>query len=321
MAAGLLQNDRMFFKGVLPWHGLGTYIPEDKMLDCVGALGASNGDYAVYRKPLFTEDGIKTDHFATVRADTNQVLGVVGPRYRVLQNRDAVQWFQPWIDSGEVSFHTGGTLFDGRKLWFLAQIDRPASEVVNGDNIAKFLMLSNSHDGSTAIRVGFTPIRIVCANTLAMAHHNHNSKLLRIKHTAKASQALDMIRDVINIANQDFEATAEQYRFLATRKVNQTDLKNYVKIMLDIAEVEDKDISTRTKNQMVDMFNRMVNGRGQDIAGVSGTWWAAYNGVNEFFNYAQGNNASNRLNNLWFGQNASLNRKALDSAIYFANAV
>jgi phage/plasmid-like protein (TIGR03299 family) len=211
-------------------------------------------------------------------------------------------------------------LFEGAKIWILAKLNRDPNEIVKEDIVEKYILLSNSHDGTTAIRTGYTPIRVVCSNTLAAAHHNAESKLIRVRHTASAQVNLDKVRDLMNNIDAEFNATAEQYRFLASRDFNQDDVKKYVKLIVGVEELKEDDISTRSKNIMNDMLDRIFDGPKQQLPGVSGTWWAAYNGVNEYMNYKAGRNNENRLNSLWFGAGVTENRNALELAVNLANA-
>jgi phage/plasmid-like protein (TIGR03299 family) len=182
--------------------------------------------------------------------------------------------------------------------------------------VEKYLLLSHSHDGSLAVRVGFSPIRIVCANTLAMAHNSDASKLLRFRHTKDIHENLANIREVINLANQQFQATAEQYKLLARKSVNQADLAKYVR---KVFKVEDgKDAGTRMNNIMEEIVSLAEAGRGNDLPSVRGTLWTAYNGFSEWLSHQRGNNQQNRLNSLWFGDSATMNRQALAAALEMA---
>ena len=309
--------ESMFYVGETPWHGLGRKL--DAPPTVAEAIEQAGLDWKVGLKPLFTGDGESVPAKATYRESDGSILGVVGPRYVPTQNTDAFEWFSPWVESGEASFHTAGSLFDGQKVWVLAQINRDNSTIVRGDEVAKFVMLSNSHDGTTAIRVGFTPIRIVCANTLAMAHNAKASKLIRVRHTSSSQINLDKLRDTMNLINAEFEATAEQFRFLASKYFNQSDIRSYVKKFMGVEHIHDDEIPTRTKNNMEKVFSLIENER-QSLPGVRGTWWAAYNGVNEYMNYVQGRNNENRMNSMWFGPGATDNMSALNTAVELANA-
>jgi phage/plasmid-like protein (TIGR03299 family) len=308
--------ETMMFAGATPWHGLGTQVSED--ITIADAIVESGLDWRVGLKPLQTTDGIPVNHRATYRESDGAIFGVVGPRYTPLQNSDAFSWFQPFLDAGECKLHTAGSLHGGQKVWVLAQLNRDCSEIVPGDEVCKFILLSNSHDGTTSIRVGYTPIRVVCINTMAYAHSHKNSKLIRIRHTNGSKQKMDDLRDIMDNINAGFEATAEQFRFLASRTYNQKDIEKFVKVMLDI-KPEDE-VKTRTQNIIDDIMGR-IEGPKQSASNVRGTWWAAMNGYNEYLNYAKGRSTSNRLDSLWFGQGAIENLKVLETATQFANAI
>jgi hypothetical protein len=157
-------------------------------------------------------------------------------------------------------------------------------------------------------------------NTLAAAHNNKASKLIRIRHTRSSKNNLENVRDIMDNINAEFEATADQFRFLASKNFNQKDIQKYVKMVLGIEKTADEDIKTRTRNIMDDILAR-IEGPKQTATNVRGTWWAAYNGFNEYLNYSKGRTTDNRLDSLWFGQNANDNLKALNVAMDFANAV
>ena len=309
--------EKMMFVGATPWHGLGNQLDGSPTIS--EAIDAAGLDWEVGLKDLQTVDGVPVSHRATYRKTDGSILGVVGPRYTPLQNRDAFDWFQPFLDAGECDLHTAGSLHEGQKVWVLAQLNRDNSEIVPGDDVCKFILLSNSHDGSTAIRVGYTPIRVVCVNTLSYAHRHTNSQLIRIRHTRSSQKNLEQVRDIMDNINAGFEATAEQYRFLASKTFNQKDVEKYVKTVLNIKGA-DEDIKTRTRNIMDDILAR-IEGPKQSAANVRGTYWAAYMGFNEYLNHAKGRTADNRLDSLWFGQNANENNKAFETAMSMASAV
>ena len=120
--------------------------------------------------------------------------------------------------------------------------------------------------------------------------------------------------------NAQFEATAEQFRFLASRDFNQADVRKYVKTLLNVDKTHDLDLKTRTNNTIDEILNT-IHGPKQDMAGVRGTWWAAYNGFNEYLNYNKGRNTNNRMESLWFGQNGTANNRALALASEYANSL
>jgi len=309
--------ETMMYAGATPWHSLGNKVDEDITIS--DAIDSSGLNWTVGLKDLQTTDGIQVDNKATYRESDGQIFGVVGPRYTPLQNSDAFDWFQPFLDNGECKLHTAGSLFGGQKVWVLAQLNRDCMDIVKNDTVCKFILLSNSHDGTTSIRVGYTPIRVVCANTLAFAHGSADSQLLRVRHTKSSKKKLDNLREIMDNINAGFEATADQFRFLASKTYNKRDIEKYVKILLDVKD-DGSIVKTRTQNIIDDILAR-IEGPKQSADGVRGTWWAAYNGFNEYLNYKKGRNDNNRMDSLWFGTGASDNSAALKVATTFANAL
>jgi phage/plasmid-like protein (TIGR03299 family) len=307
------EIETMAYFGKTPWHQLGTPLTTEDLYDWQSACVKSGLDWEAELVPLLTADTqAQVEHRAVRRKSDGRILGVVGPKYHVLQNRAAFRWFQPFLDAKEAALHTAGSLQEGSRIWVLAKLNRNPLVIAAGDEVEKFVLLSHGHDGSLAVRVGFTPIRVVCANTLALAHRADASKLIRVRHSASVIENLANIREVMNVANAEFEATAEQYRLLARKSINQNDLRRYVKKVL---KVEGDKISTRTMNMIQEIIGRCESGKGNDLASVRGTLWTAYNGVNEWLAYQRGHSVSNRLNSLWFGDSANMNKHALETAL------
>jgi phage/plasmid-like protein (TIGR03299 family) len=201
-------------------------------------------------------------------------------------------------------------------VWVLAKLNRAPLVIAEGDEVEKFILLSHGHDGSLAVRAGFTPIRVVCQNTLSMAHGSDASKLIRVKHTKDVLVNLANIREVMDAANAEFEATAEQYRLLARKSINQADLRKYVRRVLKFDG--EATPSTRSVNIVEEVVRLAETGRGNDLPSIRGTYWSAYNGVSEYLTYNRGRSADNRINSLWFGDGLSTNRHALEVALDMA---
>jgi phage/plasmid-like protein (TIGR03299 family) len=311
------EVETMAFFGHVPWHGLGTPLAEEDLYDWRRACEKAGLAWDVELTPLVTADtNAKVAHRAVRRKTDGRVLGVVGPRFCVLQNREAFRWFQPFLDAKEAALHTAGSLREGSRVWVLAKLNREPLVIAPGDEVEKFVLLSHGHDGSLAVRVGFSPIRVVCANTLALAHRADASKLIRVRHSKSIHENLANIREVMNLANQEFEATAEQYRLLARRSINQADLRRYVKRVLKVDDQES--VATRTANLMDQIIGLCESGKGNDLPSIRGTYWAAYNGVTEWLGYQRGRSQQSRLDSLWFGDSANVNRHAFQVALEMA---
>ena len=309
------------------WHGLGKVL-ENAPENAEQAMEESGLGWSVGKYPLYLE-GVGQNgeqvfnnfplSYAIVRESDKSILGSVGPQYTPVQNKEMFSWFDPFVESGECEYNTAGSLFDGAKVWVLAKISRPNMEIVPGDEITKFLLLSNSHDGKNAVRVGFTPIRVVCANTLAMAHSDTNSKLIRVRHSSKVMTNLNNIRETIDAVNQQFEATADQFRLLANSHINQKDLTKYVRVLMDVdVDIAESEISTRKKN-LINQVMELIQKESDSADKIKDTWWAVYNGWNTYTQHVYGRTAENRVDNLWFGGGVADNQKALNYALELAS--
>jgi len=311
----------MMYVGDTPWHGLGVAIPNTKRLSVEEAIVAAGLNWKVELQGVYTEDdkGVRQaipEQYVTYRKIDKTVLGLVGKGYRPLQNIEAFRWFQPFLDSGEATLETAGSLKRGSKVWVLARIRRDPMVVGKEDLMKHYILLSNSHDGSLAVRVGFTPIRVVCNNTLCLAHESKASKLLRVKHTARVLESLEEVRDVIDLAHREFAATVEQYRRLGSRQINTTDLVKYVRIVFGLREKKRTAAQERQEKIVSTVIQLFENGRGNRVAGRN--YWGAYNAVNEYLNYFRGKTQDNTLNSLWYGKGGEINRTALKVAMKMA---
>lgn len=308
---------RMAFTGERSavWHGEGQQVPDESRYDIAAFLEASKLDTPVGLKELQTVDGQKIQERYTYCTATGKLFGCVGPRYVPLQNKEAFEWFNPWLETKEVSLSTAGALFGGKKVWVQALIEGADFEVRAGDQIKSYVMLSNSHDGSTAVRVGLTPQRIVCSNTLSMAHGNRDSQLIRVRHGKSVKQNIENIRETIDLVRKEFAATAEQYRKIAVRGINPQDLERFVKKAFDVENTAKEDISTRTANMMDQVFQRF----NQELPIAGNTVWNAYNAVNYFLNHDYGRSRDSRLDSLYFGTNGTKDRSLLDLALDLAS--
>jgi phage/plasmid-like protein (TIGR03299 family) len=315
------EVEGMFYVGREPWHGLGVYIPEENKLSIEEAIAAAGLKWKVGLRHLYTKDarGIPMgllNHYATCRDTDNTVLGIVGKDYKPLQNHDAVKWFQPFLDGGQAILETAGSLQRGAKVWVLARIRRDPLRVAGDDIVSHYLLLSNSHDGRLAVRVGFTPIRVVCHNTLCLAHESKASKLLRVRHTAGVKRNLVSIRETIDLAHREFTATVEQYRRLMGKGINRNDLVKYIRFVFPPKPKESNQRRTGEEKIVPKVIRLFEEGRGSRQAGR--TYWGAYNAVNEYLNYFRGKNQDNTLKSLWFGSGAELNKRALLVALKMA---
>lgn len=154
-----------FFVGQSAWHSLGTVL--DNPPTTAIAISKAGLNWQVEEKPIFFDPDQTeiTNYKALVRSSDRSVLGVVSQGYEVLQNQEAFSWFDFLIHEGDVSLEAAGSLKGGKRIWVLAKINNLCIDVVSEDSVLPYLLLSNAHDGTMAIWINFTPIRVVCQNS------------------------------------------------------------------------------------------------------------------------------------------------------------
>lgn len=305
----------MMYVGETPWHRLGTRL--DKPATSEEAIRAAGLDFTVEKFHLETSpDNLPVgSHFATVRTDTMEVLGVVGSRYEPIQNKDAFTTFDALVGEGEAIYHTAGALGKGERIWLLAKL--PDYIRVNGNDIVeKFLLLVNSHDGSGAVRVRLTPIRVVCENTLSLALSGAEQEV-HIRHTLNAKEKLKEAHEILGLTNKLYEQLDAIFNRMSETKVEHPTLTEYVKTVFP-EDSESKDRSWVRKVHDT-VFELAESGKGAETA--RGTVWGAYNAVTEFvdhYRHTRGDE-NHRLKSVWFGSGERIKRNAFRIATALLN--
>jgi phage/plasmid-like protein (TIGR03299 family) len=303
----------MFFTGDVPWHSLGRKL--QKPATAAEAMEAARLDYKVVKRPL--KAIINARHYAdvpnayaTVRTDTNVVLGVVGSRYQPVQNKDAFNFFDPLVDRNEAIYHTAGVLGRGEKIWLLAKLPEYIRVGPKGDPIEKFVLLYNSHDGSSHIKVKITPVRVVCNNTLTAALSGADAEV-RIKHTASATDKLREAHKVMELTNQLYKELDYIFNRMALRKVTPTQLVEYCKTLIpDNAEAESNSRTENTRREIIRLHDDT-----KDATMHRGNLFGAYNAVTEYVDHAAQADSSKHLRSIWFGGSGEqLKRRAYQLA-------
>lgn len=279
-------------------------------------------DFRVEKRTMFTskrtllpgtERLIIPDCFATVRIDTEQVLGVVGNQYEVVQNRDAFTFFDAIVKGEGILYETAGALGRGERIFITAKLPSYI-KVGRGDLIEQYLFLTTSHDGSGSITAAFTPIRIVCNNTLNAALKNRSNRI-RIRHTNNAKQKLEQAHHVMGITNT-LSAHLEDL-FNHWSKIKISDKKMYKLIQLamipnkevlrDIRRGKDDELSTHFLNICRDAYQYAMSHETQHLETTQGTLFGAYNGVTGYFqNVRHYKDGEAKMKSMLYGGTAQL---------------
>lgn len=307
----------MFYVGETPWHGLGTKL--DKPATAQEAIEEAQLDYRVEKKPLRaivhpTRHSAVENHFATVRMDTREVLGIVGNRYSPIQNADAFGFFDSLVGSGEAMYHTAGALGKGERIWILAKL--PGFIKVRGNDIVdKFLLLTNSHDGTCLVRAKLTPVRVVCNNTLAAALAGQEEEV-RIRHTPNSVTKLEEAHKLLGLTNDLYNQLETIFNRMSLSKITDAQLVSYVESLIPSNPITGT--STRTENIRNAILELHESGVGAELS--RGTVWGAYNAATEYADHVvNSNNPMKRLKSVWFGGAERLKLRAFKLAGRFLN--
>lgn len=189
--------ESMFYVRKAPWHGLGARV--DKALTSKEALTSAGLDWKVLQEPVYTSVGeVISGYKANIRNTDRNILGIVSDRYKIVQNEEAFEFTDALLGEG-VRYETAGSLADGKIVWMLAKM--PQKYIISGDAIEPYLIFSNTHDGSGAIRVAMTPIRVVCQNTLNLALKSAK-RSWSARHTSNVLNRLDEARETLQLADK-----------------------------------------------------------------------------------------------------------------------
>ena len=223
--------ENMFYVRKAPWHGLGTRVNEAPASK--EALRIAGLDWRVLQEPIYTGTDERVEGYkANIRDSDRKVLGVVTDRYKVIQNEEAFAFTDELLGEG-VRYETAGSLQGGRKVWLLAHM--PHEYIITGERISPYLLFSNTHDGSGAIRVALTPIRVVCQNTLNLALSTAKRSWSMI-HTGDVHQKIDEAKDTLFRAEKYMDELGKEVEALQMKKLTDKKVMDYIEILLPVED-------------------------------------------------------------------------------------
>ena len=305
------QKAEVFVGSNVPaWHGEGTMI--DGRANAAQVMELAHLDWHVEKFPVRMDSTglIIPDTFSVERTDKtglDRYLGTVGKQYTVVQNADQFSIFDGLVDRGEAIYETAGALGKGERVWILAKL--PDDIVLDGkDEITNYLLLSNSHDGSSSFTAKLTPVRVVCSNTLSFALSGAGREI-KIRHTAGAKDRIEEAMRVMGIARKEIGVANEAFNYMKHTAVDSTMVAYF---MYQVLPATGKN-TTKIENARTIVRNLFEGqGKGSDIAGS--TIWGLYNAVAEYADHHR-NYRSDKLNAVWYGSGAKLTRKAFDTGL------
>lgn len=305
-----------FHVGETPWHGLGQKL--ENVATAQEAIEAAGLGWDVELKPVMAQMGLQSVQveglMATVRMDANLPLAVVSDRYEVIQNSEAFEFFDAVVGTDEAMYHTAGALGRGERIWMLAKL--PGSvKLVNDheDVVEKYLLLHTGHDGKTCMKAQWTPVRVVCNNTLAMAVSGKDARSgVTVRHLGDVKSHVVEAQHILGIVVKQYETFEQKANWLSGIEMTEVLVKPYIEKMFPMKD----DITDRQRNKVTvirgTVRNMFENERGR-------TAWHLANAVAEYADhertFKRGRVMSakeNRFKSVLMGQSAQLKARAFD---------
>lgn len=342
MSSEIFENDNALFVGESAWHGLGQVFDRNSppTLDeavkiafpwepvSIPVYGFHPTQMTENLQPVLVPFDDSKIIGRVLPDGTFAKFGIVSDSYEMIKNEDLFRCFQPLIESGLGTIESAFSMKNGAKQAISVKL--PGSLNVRGDEIVKYALLSNGHDGQTKAKVILTPVRVVCANTLAVAENKGNKEnaIISVKHTKNVLTNIKNIVNLIDAYNHQFLATEEQFQALATKEINQEELKTYVKVVFNVTSSLEKafaDIDAKVslaeqseeKERRSNLFDKIATNFVSGAGNKGRDLWDAYNAVTQYLTHERGNKnttASDRLHDQMYGNAKTLSDRALSAA-------
>lgn len=321
------------------WHGLGQIVLDYPT--SAEAIRFAGLNYSVEKRKLFTLEGNHPpfeeergrsasievpNYFATVRTDNDAVLGVVGKDYQVVQNVDAFSFFDAIVGGDGILYETAGALGRGERIFITAKLPGYI-RVGREDLIEQYIFLTTAHDGLGSITAAFTPIRIVCNNTLSAALKNC-SNAVKIRHTASAGERLAQAHRVMGITNElsvQLETIFNRWTKVPITDRQVKDLTQLAmapnrEVLQQLQSGREDELSTCFKNMCEAVYAYALSSPTQQTETTRGTLFGAYNAVTGYFqNVRPYRDGEAKLKSLLLGGTAQARtQRAFDLCAEFA---
>ena len=310
--------ETMAYAGEVPWHGLGVPVSND--LTPAQMMEKAGLDWRVDEVDCYikTRNGeVKTGQKALVRSTDDRILTTVGENWNPVQNSEAFEFFSEYVLAGDMEMHTAGSLKDGQMTWALAKV-KDSFELFKGDKVDSYLLFSNPHQYGKSIDIRFTPIRVVCNNTLTFSLEQQAEKSVKVGH--RVAFDASEVKRALGIATSKLNTYKEMAQFLGSKRYTQDNVIEFFNTVFPRTadkRVQGKALAIDTLSRNAKFcYDALEVQPGAEYA--EGSWWQAFNAVTYVTDHVQGRNSDNRLYSNWFGGNELRKRNALKKALEMA---
>lgn len=317
--------ETMAYAGQVPWHGLGNKVSND--LTPAAMLKAAGINWTVSKRKVFHEVNGKMQaidrEYVLARDSDNKVLSMVGEIYKPVQNDVAMDFFRKFVEAAKMKMETAGSLWDGRYIWGLAKIGADFT-LAKGDKIEGYMLMCQPHVHGKAMLFQFTPIRVVCWNTLTFAIGKDltgkGGKTFRMPHSTDFNESVKTQAELaLGLATEQMADFKEVATLLAKKKAAPLKVEQYFAEVLKFdpkkAEKKKTNGEPRVPVMLPKFRAALEHAPGQALPTAAGTWWGALNAVTYVIDHETGRERSTALRNAWLGHMSNVKRRAVDLAI------
>lgn len=300
------------------WHTLGTVV--DSAPSAEEAIKLAGLDWHVFKQEMYLDNrDVVPDAYAMVRDRDSSVLGVVGNRYKALQNSEAFTFFDPIIQDRLAEFETAGSLMGGKRVWILAKL-KGEIEVGKGDAVSKYVLLANSHDGTSNVVAKVSPIRVVCWNTLSAALYMKGAPKdeIKIRHTKSVNDKVKEAAKLLTTVNKAYDSLYKVWKKMTEVEMPATAIVDYFQTVFPDPENSDNPYKTqKIRTELHQLYADSSVGGTLDTS--MGTLWGAFNAVTAYVDHVRTNRKDSteekHLENAWFGNRKKTRDEAFNVAL------
>lgn len=331
--------DTMAYAGQKPWHEYGFEVSND--LSPEQMMKAAKVDWLVDNVPCYFDyvtdikdetgqpviiDGQpkqminkrRSGARVLIRMDTGDILDNISDGWNPTQNWEAFEFFHEFVEAGHMKMHTAGSIKGGQYVWCLAEIVELEFALFGKDNIKGYMLFVNPHKYGAAIRILFTPIRVVCWNTLMQALSLDNNSREGVRMTHRRAFDPDLAKQALGLSTEKFLNFRQKAEFISTKFYKPDTLKEFFGQALPLYGNGKRQPTKELGKQAATAFREIENQPGFDFG--AGTWWSAFNKVTHMVDHEIGKSTDTRIESAWFGDMATKKLKALELAVEFAEA-
>ena len=312
----VLQIESSAVAGGCPW-GIGTEVSND--LTPVQMMQKAGVDWTVEKIPSYVHhngEEVATGMEALVRSTDSRVLTQVGGNWNPVQNEEAFTFFNDYCSAGDMEMNSAGSLKDGQMVYAMAKV-KESFDILGGDQVDSYLLFSNPHQYGKSIDIRFTPVRVTCMNTLALALKGQSVNATKINHR-RAFDA-DQVKITMGLAHEKFDQYKEMAQLLSKRQFTADSLIQYYNSLFpsqapkeEVRQYNDLAPNAKKAYELLETQPGAEFGRG--------TWWQAFNSVTYLTDHRLGRTADGRMTSAWYGANQVKKKRAAELAVEMAVA-